>query len=54
MQGLNCTSCIPVQGFISVVTVDASVLLCITFLVFGETDKEERSNAGTEFTEHQF
>lgn len=31
-----------VDSIISVVTVNASVLLCITFLVFGETDKEEQ------------
>lgn len=54
MQGQDCIFCTPVGSLTSVVTVNASVLLCITFLVFCETDKEEQQNAGTEFTEHQF
>lgn len=38
MKGQNCTFCTLVQSLTSVVTVDASVLLCITFMVFVETE----------------
>lgn len=42
MQGQNCIFCTPVESLTSVVSVNAPVLLCITFLVFGETDKEKQ------------
>lgn len=42
MQGQDCIFCTPVGSLTSVVTVNASVLLCITFLVFCETVEEEQ------------